>query len=411
MIFPSNGPQRFLGGTTLMVVGSACLLATQLVTKDREEVHEVEEGYDSATAITALVICAFVLALSIPAFIFHFINLRRMEEIHRSAEDAADNDRSDGEERQQTIWEWFFYPERETVPVARHYKLVRRARATYRQLSWNSRARILLLAPAVALFGLLVVRLYWGADNFDGLPYYLDFGWKYGLLPHNRNVFEDGDELYHEPAEKSTSYIPEFNSYVHAGQGFLSALLAFPVVSSALLRATSTNRWWRNIVHLAPFVLSIYPTYNIIKRLAKASSAFAGSSFANNSFEWASGFMAASAIGNLLTSMVLRRRLSQDSLEHSSSIEEDDNNYKKEQKVGFCFKILQTILGSVFVLTVFTAAVYFTLTWHSCLKGSPDECVNHSDDGDRVQGKLFATLLLIPVLVFLATFIMECRRR
>ena len=76
------------------------------------------------------------------------------------------------------------------------------------------------LAPSIALFVVLALRLFGGASNFHGIPYYLDFGWKYGLLPHDRSAEADGDALYNEPAEKSVAFLVEFNSSRACTAGF-----------------------------------------------------------------------------------------------------------------------------------------------------------------------------------------------
>jgi len=442
-LLPTHGLQRFLMGTTLMMLGSLGLLLSQLLywKKENEITQPEEDNYGQVPAYTAIISCALVLAFSAAAMIVHLLCLCRLRQLRKSDQQAlkrnpAESEVTSASEKEQTLWEWFFYPERETVPAAREARntkrmqaLSQRIQAMYRQYGWSSRMRVFLLAPAVALFGMLILRLYGGADNFEGLPYYLDFGWKYGLLPHDRDVFVDGDELYNEEAEKSTSFTPVFDSYAHAAQGFFSALLAFPVVTGLLLRVPWG--WWRSLVHLAPFALAIYPTYNLVKRFLKAGNAFAGSSFSNNSFEWAVGFIVGCAVGNFCTSLVLYRRLDSDEFRQStdemgnttdeiiegeevarSSDEEDENNRsEKIHKASSCVKMIQILMGTVFTFTVSLASILFGMTWHGCLEDSPDDCVNFSLDGKRAFNELSVSFLLITIVALVGASVMECFQR
>ena len=50
---------------------------------------------------------------------------------------------------------------------------------------------------------------------------------------------------------------------------------------------------------MVPLVFRVYPTYNLIKRALDAS-AFAASSFSNNSAEWAMGFWLGLSLGVLV---------------------------------------------------------------------------------------------------------------
>lgn len=462
-----------MNGTFLLLLGSiGCLIAEQLF-----EPTYLSDGTDNetttATSTTALVLCGIVIGFALLALVFYVLTMRivkQKEETQRLQhyEDARRVATETNNQKKRSLLEWFFYPEfqEETAPKdmsAKHRNLV------YKQLSWNRRSRILLLAPSVALFALIVVRLFLGADNFEGDPSYLDFGWKYGLLPHDRTVEENGDELYNEPAEKSIAYIVEFNSYGHAIQGFVSSFLAFPAVFNFLIRfscsakpssSSSTTRGfcscideiWKNVVLLAPYAFTIYPSYNLIKRYLKAGEAFAGSSFSNNGFEWSSGFVIGLAIGNFLTSIVLWTRISKEDEDYGDDENNDSNNYidpdsssdqqQQQQEVSnkssppwwkvwepdptdgernnsirkeslqenptFCVKLIQVLFGLLLVFTAFAASVLFGTTWHGCLDGSPDQCVNYSEDGDRSSLDIFISFIVIPSVIFVGTILLEC---
>ena len=58
--------------------------------------------------------------------------------------------------------------------------------------------------------------------------------------------------------------------------------------------------WTRPVSWFAPCFVAVYPTYNLVKRALDAS-AFAASSFSNNSAEWAMGFWLGLSLGVLVT--------------------------------------------------------------------------------------------------------------
>ena len=87
--------------------------------------------------------------------------------------------------------------------------------------------------------------------------------------------------------EHNRAFTPSFNSFGHCIQGCLSVLLV-PAVELALP--------WTRIVSC---LVAVYPTYNLIKRALDAS-AFAASSFSNNSAEWAMGFWLGLSLGVLI---------------------------------------------------------------------------------------------------------------
>lgn len=429
-----------------MLFGSLGLLLAQLLLwRDDSKTHPEEEDYGQVPAYTAIVLCSVVVALSVAALIVHLLSVFRLNQLQKPDREALkreqgedDKSKEDGERAERSIWEWFFYPERETVPAARQARinkrmqlLARRIQTMFRQFGWSSQMRVFLLAPSLALFGMMIFRLYWGVDNFEGLPYYLDFGWKHGVGP--RNVFEDRDEVSNEAVEKNTAFIPELNTYGHVAQGFFSALLAFPVVTKLLLNCAPKAWWWRSVVHLAPFALATYPTYSLIKRVLKAGESFASSSFANNSLEWTSGFMVACAIGNFWTSIVLYRRLLSDEFEAKTdesgdtsddnegphwqlgSNQTDDGDKNKNDdinKTSACIKMIQILLGTVFAFTVTLASILYGLTWHGCdIEDSPEECVNFSPDGERARNEVSVAFLLFAVVALVGASVMECCRR
>ena len=126
----------------------------------------------------------------------------------------------------------------------------------------------LLILGAAALSIEIAIRLL-AAKHFDGYISSFDFGTK-----------SDG--------EGNRAFTHEFNSFGHCFQGSLSILLV-PAVEAVLPE-------WTRIVSC---LVAVYPTYNLIKRALDAS-AFAASSFSNNSAEWAMGFWLGLSLGVLV---------------------------------------------------------------------------------------------------------------
>ena len=130
----------------------------------------------------------------------------------------------------------------------------------------------LLILGAAALSIEIAIRLL-AAKHFDGYISSFDFGTK-----------SDG--------EGNRAFTPSFNSFGHCIQGCLSVLLV-PAVELALPElALPCSR-------IVSCLVAVYPTYNLIKRALDAS-AFAASSFSNNSAEWAMGFWLGLSLGVLV---------------------------------------------------------------------------------------------------------------
>lgn len=265
----------------------------------------------------------------------------------------------------------------------------------------------LYFGPSISLFLIILLRLVAAPDNFQGDPSNLDFGPKYGI--------QDG--------EPNIAFTPEFNSYGHCLQGALAAMLAFPAVSGLLVQLLTCQwkAWWTecnktlwSVIKLVACCLTIYPTYNLVKRLVRSGETFATSSFCNNSFEWAFGFMIGLALGNLMT--VLAKHAFTRKLYKDKEFQETLDRANGESWVlgtqrlpDFQPKLngLQFLMGIVLMFTMFTAAVFFGLTWHTCANGS-DECVNYSEEGMATE--ILATFVIIPTVIITVVSCGECMR-
>ena len=125
----------------------------------------------------------------------------------------------------------------------------------------------LLILGAAALSIEITIRLL-ASKRFGGHISNFDFGLK-----------NDG--------EHNRAFTPSFNSFGHCIQGCLSVLLV-PAVEAL-------SEWTR----IVSCFVAVYPTYNLVKRALDAS-AFAASSFSNNSAEWAMGFWLGLSLGVLV---------------------------------------------------------------------------------------------------------------
>ena len=128
----------------------------------------------------------------------------------------------------------------------------------------------LLILGAAALSIEIAIRLL-SSKRFGGHVSNFDFG--SGADEHNR------------------AFTPSFNSFGHCVQGCLSVLL-LPAVELAL-------PWASEVTRIVSCFVAVYPIYNLIKRALDAS-AFAASSFSNNSAEWALGFWLGLSLGVLV---------------------------------------------------------------------------------------------------------------
>ncbi len=263
------------------------------------------------------------------------------------------------------------------------------------------------MAPSLALLVILLIRLFIGAPVFLGDPAALDFGWKYGI---NSGI----------DAEKSVSFTVDSNSYSHAIQGFLASLLGTPVVTKGIFRLA--QRKFKGLFQIAPYVLTIYPTYNLIKRFMRAREAFAGSSFANNGFEWAAGFVVGLALGQLITAIrsfifvlfgrQVRPCSSQD-CEQGRNNDEDEGESKSDDaeltneimETSFAVKFIRFTFAILLVFTVYAAGILYGMTWYSCLTDTT--CVNASfapeveGEVSKLSSKVLAIMVVVPSIMMM----------
>ena len=220
----------------------------------------------------------------------------------------------------------------------------------------------LLILGATALSIQIAIRLL-AAKHFDGYISSFDFGTK-----------SDG--------EGNRAFTHEFNSFGHCFQGSLSILLV-PAVEAVLPE-------WTRIVSC---LVAVYPTYNLIKRALDAS-AFAASSFSNNSAEWALGFWLGLSLGVLVAArapappMALQRphRPAARREPGRRSVVQRDEGVAPEEPEFFFPRVAA---GVLLCLVSLAAAVLYGLSWENT-----DDRAKREDDVDLAMLILFLAVPL-----------------
>lgn len=283
---------------------------------------------------------------------------------------------------------------------------------------------VLINGSGVALMIILVLRLIFGANHFDGYAPTLDFGPKYGDPSKN--------------AEANIAFEWEFSSFGHCLQGILAAMLIFPAVTGTLTRvvASGGSEWSGRLIFATPSVwmvvlvellaglMTIYPSYNFIKRLMKYPESFASSSFMNNGFEWALGFLFGISLGCLVTAFTrtkFRRQFPSISRHASKAkkirFREDDDerplayglysDHKDDmsQSVYWTVTIIRAVMAVMLVFSVIGAAVMTGDTWNSCTGDLAGKCVNYRDYAPPLI--VMVGFIAVPVATYVGAIIIS----
>ena len=181
--------------------------------------------------------------------------------------------------------------------------------------------------------------------------------------------------------ERNRAFTADFNSFGHCVQGCLSVLL---------LPAVEALSEWTRIVSC---LVAVYPTYNLVKRALDAS-AFAASSFSNNSAEWAMGFWLGLSLGVLVAArapappMALQRphRPAARREPGRRSVVQRDEGVAPEEPEFFFPRVAA---GVLLCLVSLAAAVLYGLSWENT-----DDSAKREDDVDLAMLILFLAVLL-----------------
>jgi len=261
-----------------------------------------------------------------------------------------------------------------------------------------------IFVPSWSLFWILFLRLVPpGQEQFQTYPPDLDFGPKYGIVYSNDQT----------PEETNVAFDPEFNTVTHCLQGVLAPVLAY--VGNVILSKTTTSTpkyqcytYW--LVSTAASAMTIYPTYNFVKRVVKSHETFATSSFSNNGAEWALGFLLGVAVGQFVQAAVVasgcgscwsRTATTTTSLLPGESNAESKSLHDSTPRL---VSFLQWLLGSLLVLSVIGSAILFGYTWNNCKEIAEEatECILDPSKGP--EASIMIGFALVPFILSVGTF-------
>ena len=306
-----------------MWTGSLAWLITQQVHRYRkDDGSNSEYDLEEVSYLTGFVLGIVVWMLSTAALFVHVLCIRRMRfenQIAHNFDQQHANKQPD-----LSFWEWYFYPELVPVPSQRRSKVVLHFATVYQRVRWPAATRRFVLAPSLALLGILTIRLLVDVKYFHSNPAFLDFGWKNGYSPEQEelnqanNVFVNKEEesvgessaSSFVSVERVIAFSVDYMTYIHALLGLTGALMAFPVVQELLSFPKGTRPVWPFFVHVGPLVCSLYSiTYQFAALASKSPRTFATSLYCRYALEWTVGFLVGMAIGNVWTAVVLYRRI------------------------------------------------------------------------------------------------------
>lgn len=199
-------------------------------------------------------------------------------------------------------------------------------------------------AGSTALLALILIRIL-AVENFGGHPANLDFGIKGG---------KDDSNL---------AFTVGLGTVGHFLQGLLAAFLSFPAVAGMLARLVKKglelvgmgedepsssshfllvrpNLPTLIVVSLASACMTVYQSYNLVKRIYYYDN-FSRSSYWSNGLEWAFGYVIGVALGRLVSKVVMRILLlgiGMDNIEELKNIEVasvDNDDEIEDTKYGF----------------------------------------------------------------------------
>ena len=370
----SQHPLWFLGTLTLLIGTVVLLIAAEA----------------TATQGVSTAIPAVTLLVAIPAFLSLLLHMCLHRRIKKQEQ------RNDDGDYQSSL-----------IPPESTKKLLKLLESGLRP---TTQSVALFIAPSISLFFVILLRLVIDVDNFQGDPANLDFGPKDGI----------------EGGEENISFTNEFNSYGHALQGVFAAMLAFPAVSGLVTQILTCRwkGWWVvcnkplwSLLKLTSALLTIYPSYCLVKRFIRTGDTFATSSFANNALEWAAGFLIGISFGNLISALVklfVTAKVNQQGEAVRDAMEESDGESwvfgtqrGSDSDVQPRLRGLMFLLGILLMFSVFSAAALFGITWHNCI-GEGDDCVNYSEEGTPIG--ILAILVMVPSVIILVVSCGECMR-
>ena len=176
--------------------------------------------------------------------------------------------------------------------------------------------------------------------------------------------FDFGRACSYGECSRNVAFAPEWESYGHCIQGFLSILL-FPATDGLITQQTLVPA--TRAVQLSHFIslgVTVYPIYNGIKRGALHGDTFAVSSFASNLCEWACGFVYGLIAGLCIETEMCRRQPSK--MSESAFVRGARLSSPYFDRLRICFGLLLNVAAAA-------AAVLYKLSWQNATRDKEPE--------------------------------------
>jgi hypothetical protein len=264
----------------------------------------------------------------------------------------------------------------------------------------TSMSIVTIFSPAFANFIVLLLRLTVGQNNFQAYPLALDFGPIDGIPGGEPNI----------------AFTSEASSYGHWIQGFFAAFFSFPSVTGIVAQFLLCKSWsepikctcLRVFIQTVSYFMALYPTYNLLKYFNQSQETFATSAYSSHGFEWAFGFVLGTAVGMTATSFLKRAMLNKVMefyYRYDVDITGGESNEQGPMSRSLqLIRMIEIVLGALFVTSMICASVLLSFFWHSCHDGA-DDCVNYSENGDNKA--ILAVLVSLPAVFFCAALMRE----
>lgn len=331
------------------------------------------------------------------------------------------DDKESQRQEQSLFWNFFDHP----LPLDHYQNHKDELEAFCRDhLRFRNRTVLILVAPAMSLFSLCVVRLFLGVTAYGANPRELDFGFLDGMSTSSEKAGF---------ATKIVAFESEIMTFIVAIMGFISAFLSFPVVSGFLSWMLVS---WREarccarvfcgglqlVIHLAPWLLTLYPAYLVLWAFFDDDD-IATSQIWADFMEWSYSFLIGLSVGRLANEiaicynvrrLLISQRKEDEEVDTDSSDEEQSNGQHSEKGElkhitmptypSLPTQILQTIMGLCLSGTVVFSAWESAATWIS------SEDIEASTLFSYDVSSLIPAFLVIPCLICVCSLLVMRKR-
>lgn len=237
------------------------------------------------------------------------------------------------------------------------------------------------LLPSVLSCGIIIMIRLLAITHFATIPVQLNFGPK-------------SDGSY----DNICFYQGDVNSYGHWIQGLLAGSLLFPAIKGNITRCIRSDTWDRHALLFLEIVAScmtIYSSYNFIKRLVRSSDVFATSSFSNNGLEWIIGVTVGTCVGMVITSMYKYYTIiTNPNYLISMRMKTDISSLPLKGKIVLLG--IRIPKGLLLLMTAYSCGLMIAISWNTC-ENDAEDCINYSPNNPN--GWLITAMILIPLSI------------